>query len=41
MEAFKASSRIEQPLEIDHDVAFGNRSKKIWVGVGSVALISK
>ena len=41
MEAFKASSREEQPLENDHVDGFGNRSKKVWVGVGSVAIVSK
>ena len=41
MEAFKASSREERPIENDDDVAFVNRSKKIWVGVGSVAIVSK
>ena len=41
MEAFKASSREEQPIENGHEVALVNRSKKIWVGVGSVAIVSK
>ena len=41
MVAFKASSREEQPIVNDHSAALGNRSKKIWVGVGSVAIVSE